>query len=442
MPDPATSPPHSSRQSIRITVKGGLDTKQIFGTRPHNECLTENATVTPSPISRVALLGHDYPDTRFDIVTDPGATVIAGETVLRDRKRPEICLSAPVSGTVTEIKRGPRRSLISLQIDRDNLQRRREFDFPAHPSGEDIRQLVLQSGLWTTLRTRPFGRIPEPSKSPHALFITAMDTRPLAVQPTVVISSYEDLFNAGLSALGKMIDCPIYLCQKPGPSLSNARADRVTVAQFDGLHPAGLPGTHIHYLCPVGAGDREVWHIDYQDVISVGHLMRHKSPWFDRVVSLCGDGFESPCLLLLPVGASIHEAIQGHLIAEPSRIMAGSALFADAIGNHEAFLGAGQRQITALRETATDNRRFPTSKATLIPTTDLDRLVPDGFLAVPLLRALETADTDRARELGALELIEEDLALLGYASNANTNYGPLLRAILDQIYREGLSTPG
>ena len=423
-------------------VKGGLDTNKIFDKLLHNRCVAESAIVTKHSVSRVALLGRDYPDTRFDIVADQGTTVIAGDVILRDRKHPEICLSSPVSGTISTIKRGPRRSLASLQIDLDNQQQKREFDLPAHPSAEDIQRLLLQSGLWTALRTRPFGHIPEPNRSPSALFVTAIDTRPLAAEPALVISSYERQFSEGLTALGKLVDCPIYLCQKPGPGLSNTNAGRVTVAEFDGLHPAGLPGTHIHYLCSVGAGNREAWHIDYQDVISVGHLMQHNSPWFDRVVSLCGDGFKTPRLQLLPVGASVHDAVRDHLINEPCRIMAGSALFADAIGSHEAFLGLGQRQITAIQETATNIRWFPISKATLIPTTDLDRLVPDGILAVPLLRALETADTDRARELGVLGLIEEDLALLGYASNANTDYGPLLRTVLDQISREGLSTSG
>jgi Na+-transporting NADH:ubiquinone oxidoreductase subunit A len=442
MPDQATSPPKFVSQSIRITIKGGLDTKKLFPKSRHNGSVAESAIITKPSISRVALLGRDYPNTRFDIVADQGTTVIAGDPVLRDRKRPEIYLSSPVSGTITAIKRGPRRSLASLEIGPDNQQQRREFDLPAHSSAKDIRQLLLQSGLWATLRTRPFGHIPEPSQSPAALFITAMDTRPLAVEPTRVISSYERQFNEGLTALGQLVDCPIYLCQKPGAGLSNVNTGRITVAEFDGLHPAGLPGTHIHHLCPVGAGDREVWHIDYQDVISVGHLMQHNSPWFDRVVSLCGNGFKTPRLLLLPIGSSVSDAVQSELIDEPSRIMTGSPLFADAIGSDPAFLGLGQRQITAFRETESNNGWFPTSKATLIPTTDLDQLVPDGILAVPLLRALETADTDRARELGALELIEEDLALLGYASNTNIDYGPLLRAVLDQISREGLSTPG
>ena len=76
----------------------------------------------------------------------------------------------------------------------------------------------------------------------------------------------------------------------PGENVPN-----VSFAQFDGPHPAGLVGTHIHFLDPVNER-KVVWHIGYQDVIAVGHLFSTGKLMTERVVSLAGPRVENPRL--------------------------------------------------------------------------------------------------------------------------------------------------
>ena len=75
--------------------------------------------------------------------------------------------------------------------------------------------------------------------------------------------------------------------------------------------------------------------------------------------------------------------------------------------------------------------------AAFVPTPAFERVMPLDVLPVPLLRALIVGDADTAQALGCLELDEEDLALLSYVCPAKHDYGPLLRAVLARIEKEG-----
>lgn len=64
-------------------------------------------------------------------------------------------------------------------------------------SSEEVRRNLIQSGLWTALRTRPFSKIPAVDAEPFAIFVNAMDTNPLAADPTVIIKEAAEDFKRG-----------------------------------------------------------------------------------------------------------------------------------------------------------------------------------------------------------------------------------------------------
>lgn len=394
------------------------------------------------------LLGSEYPGTRFQILAEEGTRVQAGEAVLCDRRRPEILFTSPVSGAVSEIKRGQRRSLVSLKIDiKGNDQV--GFDVPVKLDRDNIRGLMLKSGLWASLRSRPFGYIPNPDGEPEALLITAIDTHPLAPNPAVIIDRFKQEFSLGLEQLFSLVEAPVYICQSAQDSYSYDNSSRAKPVEFDGAHPAGLVATHIHALgLPVSLVN-EVWHIGYQDVISLGHLIKTGSAWHQRVISLAGSAVREPRLITIPLGADLQDIVAGELIDGESRVISGSSLSGHNMVGYESCLGRLDQQITAMLEPEADPPRpwfsllfdsdYPGRSAPLIATPDLDSVAPPGILAVPLLRALLVGDVERARELGALELVEEDLALLSHTCSSGTDYGQLLRGILKKITREELS---
>ena len=414
------------RPAMRIAIRRGMDIR-LAGAP-----VQSLGEVRPAGFA--ALLGRDYPGIRPHFLVEVGEAVVRGQPLFVDRKRPDIAFTAPVSGTVADIARGARRMLDALVLRVGDAPPRR-FDSidPADPGA--LRQLLLASGLWTAFRTRPFERLPDPDASPAAIFVTAIDTAPLAADPALVISANETAFRAGVEALGHLTEGPVFVCQAPGAPLA-PEAGRIRVAEFAGPHPAGLPGTHIHHLMPASAA-RTVWHIGYQDVIAIGLLLATGELWGERIVSLAGPAVRRPRLVHVAPGADIDELASGGNVAPDAALLSGSVLH----GHSSRFLGRYHTQVTALSPRPGVGRLGDALRWLLrrrphdaiLPVTAYERVMPLGLLPVPLLRALAVGDVETAERLGCLELAEDDLALLNYVCPTGTDYGPLLRHALDEI---------
>lgn len=440
----------------RIRLRKGLDIpiagapRQVIepGRRPHS----------------VALLGDDYVGLRSKILVQQGDRVRLGEPLLADRRDPRIVFTAPGSGTVAAINLGEKRTLLSVVISLTGDDN--QVTFPAHRSAaldrlprETVVETLLQSGLWTALRGRPFGRIPLPDSTPRAIFVTAIDTNPLAARPEVVIRDHHEDFVYGLTVISRIADCPVFLCTAPGDGFT-AATDIAGISQvaFAGPHPIGLPGTHIHCLSPAGLG-HEVWYVNYQDVIATGRLFTTGRLWTERVISLAGPMVRQPRLVRTRLGADLSGLIAGEIHPGPVRVVSGSILSGRRVTPPVDYLGRYHIQVSVLGEPVPDTRppqpflsithnRFfrrrpvPLSTAlngepaAMFPLGSFERVMPLDILPTPLLRALAVGDTERALDLGCLELEEEDLALCTYVCPSKLDYGSLLRRTLMQIGKE------
>ncbi len=451
-------------RTIRLKVRRGLDLP-VAG-QPRQEF------ADPRPVTRVAILGRDYPGRRLARLVEEGAAVLLGQPLLRDRGDPRLVCTAPGAGVVEAINRGERRSLQSVVI---RLEGDGEVRFAAHSRdalpGLDRAEVVsrlCEAGLWPALRQRPYNRIPSPDALPFAITVTAMDTNPLAADPMVAIGAAPDAFTDGLRVLERLTAGTLYVCTAPGAAVPVPDSPRTTVAEFAGPHPAGLPGTHIHMLCPVGA-DRSVWHVGYQDVIAIGKLFTTGRLSVERIIALGGPPLTAPCLLRTRTGAYIPELLDGGMVAdEEVRVISGSVLAGTAVSDAVAYLGRYDNQISVLREgrereflawlapgpgkfSATNafvsalrrHGAFPFttslngSERAMVPIGTYERVVPLDLLPTQLLRALLVGDTESARALGCLELAEEDLALCTVVCPSKYDYGPLLREVLDTLGKEG-----
>lgn len=384
----------------------------------------------------MALLGDDLPDIRLEFHVAPGDQIRIGEVLCTDRKRPRIALTSPASGVIAAINRGHRRMLDSLVID---VAEDTFVQFPLwteSPTREAARQLLLQSGMWVAFRTRPFGRIPDPDTLPAAIFVTAMDTNPLAADAAVVLAPDLGAFHRGLDVLKCLTDGPVFVCQSAGPQLAPSDA-QLQMATFEGPHPAGLPGTHIHYLMPVSA-HRTVWQVGCQDVVAMGHLAATGQIHVSRVVSLAGSGVLRPGLVKTRLGASLADLVDGEVRPGELKVISGSMLSGRASG----YLGRYHSQVTVLDEgqgtRPTLRSRFfgllpPAPAGAMIPLEAFESVMPPDILPTPLLRALSVGDIETAERLGCLELLEEDVALLSYLCAAKADYGALLRHALDAL---------
>lgn len=422
-------------------------------------------------VTRVAVKGEEYVGLRPSMAVKEGDRVIKGQLLFEDKKIPGVRFTSPACGTVSAIHRGERRVLQSVVIDVDGDESvaftRYASDELATLSRDVVAAQLIDSGLWTAMRTRPFSKTPAPGTEPAAIFVTAIDTNPLAADPEPIILTHREAFNAGLTLLTRLTDGKVHVCQRSGGKLGGHPQGQVTYNQFTGPHPAGLVGTHIHFLEPVSL-NKQVWHLNYQDVIAYGKLFLEGVLWTERVIALGGPQVKEPRLIRTTLGADLSELLVGALHEGENRIISGSVLNGTTAAGPQAFLGRFHLQVSVLKEGrekeflgwfAPGSNKFSITRTTLghffkkkrfnlstdtnggeramVPIGSYERVMPLDILPTVLLRDLLAGDTDSAQALGCLELDEEDLALCTYVCPGKYEYGPVLRSVLTQIEQEG-----
>ncbi len=401
----------------------------------------------------------------------PGDRVAIGQPLFEDKKNPGVRTTSPAAGRVIELHRGERRALISVVVELDGGAEER-VRFASHaaasagaPREPEVRALLLEAGEWSAFRTRPFSRVPKADARPHAIFVTATDTRPHAPSPALVLADRRDDLRRGLAAIATLTDGPVYLCQAPGADYDAPAG--VRVAEFAGPHPAGNAGWHIHRVMPASL-ERTVWSIGYQDVVAIGHLVATGERDVSRVVAIGGPGASNPRLLRTRLGASLEDLTANERKPGAQRLVSGSVLDGRGVtGPGDAFLGRYHLQVSLLPEAGErklmdyiapgwekhsvtntvlgalrGGHRFSLNTSTngsaraMVPIGSYERVMPFDMLPTFLLRALITKDDARAADLGALELDEDDVALCTYVCPGKYDYGPLLRDALERIEKE------
>jgi Na+-transporting NADH:ubiquinone oxidoreductase subunit A len=448
-----------------IKIKKGLDLP-IAGAP--SQVIQDGPAVT-----QVALLGQEYVGMRPSMLVQVGDRVKKGQALFEDKKIPGVFFTAPASGQIAAINRGERRMLQSVVIDIENdgeeqveLAYYQQADLPMLER-QQVESDLIASGLWTALRTRPFSKTPLPGTSPRAIFVSAIDTQPLAADPLVIINEQLAAFNAGLTVLARLTDGKVHVCHAAGTRLDTAAGEQIDYSEFAGPHPAGLVGTHIHFLEPVSL-KKTVWHIGYQDVIAIGTLFTTGKLDTQRVVALAGPQVEQPVLLRTRLGASLDQLTAGRLKAGENRVISGSVLSGFHASGPSAWLGRFHNQVSVLLEgrekelfgwIAPASDKFSITRTTLghflkhklfafstttnggersmVPIGNYERVMPLDILPTHLLRDLLAGDTDSAQALGCLELDEEDLALCTFVCPGKYEYGPVLREVLTKIEQEG-----
>ncbi|MGB5600374.1 Na(+)-translocating NADH-quinone reductase subunit A [Thiothrix litoralis] len=420
----------------------------------------------PAP-QTVAVLGRDFHDLRPALQVQEGDRVKRGQVLFTDRKSPGVNFTSPGGGVVKKINRGAKRVLNSVVIALDDDEE--DITFPAYTPAQlstldaaTIRQQLLDSGQWIAFRTRPYSKVPKADSTPASIFVTAIDTYAMAADPMVVISEEREAFQQGLQLLSKLAP-KVFVNYKDGADIPRFEASNVTYTGFAGLHPAGLPGTHIHFLDPVSE-HKTVWHIGHQDVIAIGKLFTTGKLYVNRIISLAGPTVLKPRLIRTRMGASTDDIVDGQLDCQACRVIAGSLLSGFRAAGWSAYLGRYTVQVAVVAEgqsrvfmhwlnpllkqfslfnvflrpslrgqsfamTTTQNG----SHRAMVPLGNYEEVMPLDILPTQLLRSLLVRDTVMAQQLGALELDEDDLALCTFVCHSKYEYGPALRECLRML---------
>lgn len=426
-------------------------------------------------VRSVAVIGLDYLGLKPAMRVEQGDSVRLGQPLVSDKSAPGVVITSPGTGVVEIINRGHRRKLQSIVIRLGEDDGRPVESFNRYSrveleslNSQQIQDNLIASGMWTALRTRPYSRVALPDTEPHSVFVTAIDTNPLAPDPEAVLASRQEDFRDGLILLSRLTGKTVFVCKESGANIPVHEQGAFITAEFAGRHPAGLPGTHIHYLDPVHAG-KTVWHINYQDVAAFGELFRTGVLPTERVIALAGPMVGNPRLLRTRLGANIDDLIAGEIRAGDCRVLSGSVLSGRRAVGWGAYLWRYHNQVTALAEDrerklfgwllpwgerfsaanvflsslARGRRQFALgtsqngSRRAMVPIGLYEDVVPLDILPTQMLRALVVGDTETAQQLGCLELDEEDLALCSFVCLSKYDFGPLLRETLELIERNG-----
>ncbi len=453
------------KSTMLIKLKKGLDIP-IAGE-------PEQVIYDSPEVKSVALLGKDYLGLKPTMLVQEGDRVKLGQTLFTDKKNPGINFTSPGAGVVKAINRGPKRVLNSIvvELDGDEAEEFEHFDKSALAglSTDKVREILRQSGMWASFKSRPYSKIPRADNRPKSIFVTAMDTNPLAPDPELIIAERTEDFINGLIVISKLTDGKVFICKAPGANIPLADCPSIEVAEFDGPHPAGLAGTHIHYLDPVNE-NKTVWSTKYQAVLAIGRMFTTGRLDVERVMSIAGSQVLKPRLIRSRICANTEDLLKDQVEHSDSRVISGSFLHGHRAVNWAAYVGRYHYQITVIPEgrerelfgwivpgkdkysalnvyvsslTRRLGRKFRLttnkngSPRAIVPIGAYESVIPLDILPTPLLKALVVGDTDTAQALGCLELDEEDLALCTFVDPGKHDFGPVLRNNLIQIEKEG-----
>ena len=420
-------------------------------------------------ISSVAVLGDDFIGLKPKMLVQEGDKVKRGTPLFCNKEDEEAVIVAPATGRVRAINRGARRALQSVVIQVDDIQDK-GVSFSRAGSAKNVDGIVkklCKAGYWPAFRTRPYSKVPHHTTRPLAIYVTAMESEPLAPDADLVIKERNKEFQAGLEIIAQLTEGPCYVCQTPKASWSVEEKDNIQSVGFSGPHPSGLAGTHIHFLTPP-SGDKPVWTIAYHDVIQIGALFETGYINSSVVVSIAGPAAKNPRLVRTFSGASLNDLLEGEVRSDiPLRVLSGSVLSGRGAEGPTAYLGRYHKQVSVIEE---DKKQIPMGwirpmpgkyafqrvlgsafskklydltsnlnggRRAMVPIGTFEELMPQNYLPTQLLRALLVKDTDAAQALGGLELDEEDLGLVGFACPAKYEYGQALRECLQKIEKEG-----
>ena len=449
-----------------IRIKKGLDIP-IYGTPAED--------IVDSKKSRsVAVLGNDYVGMKPTMLVEEGDSVTLGQPLFEDKKNPGVLITSPAGGKIEAINRGDRRALQSIVIEVETEEKAEQFNSFSNEdlvsaSSDSVRQQLISSGMWTAFRTRPYSKIPSVDSSPSNVFISVLDTEPLSPDPEKIVNPRLDDFNFGILVLKQLVDCPIHISVSEISTLEITEDDQVKKHRFSGPHPAGLVGTHMHFISPASLSNVN-WTIGYQDLIAIGSLFKTGCVSTERVIALSGPQVNEPRYIKTRLGACTDELTAGELTQRENRIISGSVISGrEAIGSY-AYLGRYHNQVSVIAEPNSRDREFMNwltpgprkfskiplflssifpkkifkfkalmngSDRPIVPIGVYEEVLPLNMLPAMLLRNVVLMDTEKIQDLGGLELDEEDLSLCSYVCPGKYDFGSLLRAGLNKIEVEG-----
>lgn len=439
-----------------IKIKKGLDIHLKGGVTDRNS--------TDTTTNLFGIVPDDFPGWKWRLLVHPGDEVEKGSPLLTDKSELGIKIVAPVAGTIKEVRRGERRKIEAIVIEKSGAQKQAQFAAKSDASREEIVKALCESGLWAMMRQRPYDIVPHPQVAPRDIFVTSFDSAPLA--PELINPAEIDMHRVGLEVLSHLTDGNVYLGVRYD---SNLNSDIARVYEFSGPHPAGNIGVQIANIKPVNKGET-VWALDSRLVVRIGKLFSTGELDMNANVAITGPEVKEPKMVATHIGAGISSLIEGE-IENPAadRIISGNVLTGWKSEIESDFLRWPYRQITVIEEgdhadefmgwasispkKYSVKKSFPAFLRGLSRTFDFDARIKGGHRAMILsgeydkvfpfdiypeflLKAIMAFDIDKMEQLGIYEVAPEDFALPEFVDTSKIELQKVVREGLEKLRAE------
>jgi Na+-transporting NADH:ubiquinone oxidoreductase subunit A len=446
--------------SKQIKLRKGLNIRMVGK--------ADNILIPEERPGRYGIKPTDFPGLVPKMVVKPGDQVKAGSPLFYDKHRPDIMFTSPVSGTVKDVIRGEKRKILEVLVDAEGDD---YVDFGKADIGslkrEAVKEKILASGLWPTIRQRPYHRIADPADTPKAIFITGFNSAPLAADLDFIADQMPvDMYETGIKVLSSLTDGKVHLSLSVN-SASNILKNTggVEIHYFDGPHPAGNIGVQINHIDPVSKGE-SVWYVNLQDIVTLGRLFAEGRHIPERIVAFAGPEVKKPRYHRTRTGADISTIAKDNVAGSNVRIISGDVLTGTKI-HPEGYLGFYDTTITVIAEgnyyeffgwITPGLNKFSFSRTFLtwmmpwkkyrldtnmhggvrafVVTGQYEKVLPMDIYPMHLLKSILAEDIDRMEQLGIYEVAEEDFALCEFICPSKIEIQSIIRKGLDLMVKE------
>ena len=412
-----------------------------------------------------------FPGITPKLLVKAGDDVKAGTPLFYDKAFEQMLFTSPVSGKVTEIVRGERRKILSIDIEADASVRYEKFD-----TKEDVKALLLKSGLWALLKQRPYDCIALPNKTPRAIFISSFDSAPVAPDYEFVLKGQLPVLQAAVTALSQL--APVFVGLKAGSKAPEFRELKdCTLYEVAGPHPAGNVGVQLNNLAPLAKGET-VFTVNIQDLAIIGRLFQKGIVDMQKKVALTGPlAYGRQYYNVLP-GMPVSAIFKSNVHDEcPCRYIAGNVLSGKQICPDKDIISLYDNQFTVLEDGAdkaefmgwllprfkdfnagcTDpaklfdncftqwlfgqkkynwDARLKGGRRAIIVSNEYDKVFPMDIYPEYLIKAMIAGNIDRMEALGAYEVAPEDFALCEFVCTSKMPLQAIVREALDNLKKE------
>ncbi len=443
-----------------IKLKKGLDIN-----------LTGKAELSVSDVAKseyFALVPDDFHAVVPKVAVKVGDKVEAGTPLMFDKNCPEVKFVSPVSGEVAAINRGERRKVLNITVKADGKGTSVNYGKldVAALSAEQLKQTLLDAGMFAFIKQRPYDVIANPNETPRDIFVTAFDSAPLAPDFEYIVKGEEANLQTALDALKKLTSGKVYVGVKEGSTLN---LKGVEVTQFAGAHPAGNVGIQIQHTAPINKGET-VWTISAFDLLFIGRLLNTGKVDFSRTVAVTGSEVEKPTYVRTTLGASLTSILTGNIRKSEAnqRIISGNVLTGTKVAMDD-YLRTPHTHITVIPEgddcheifgwatpgfdkfsvsrsfftwmmgknkEYTIDARLRGGERAIIMSGEYDKVLPMDILAEFLIKATLAFDIDKMENLGIYEVAPEDFALCEFVDTSKLEIQKIIRNGLDQLKKE------